>query len=80
MVVVVAVGVAAPAVAVVGGLVVVEKIVVADSDDRRGSERSMTEVVAPVSWVGRWLEVEGGQDVLDLMQNWAGKKKVHVSR
>ena len=41
----------------------------------------MTEVVvAPVSWVEQSLGVEGGQDVLDLMQSWAGKKKVHVSR
>lgn len=40
----------------------------------------MTEVVAPVSWVDQWLGVVGGQDVLDLMQSCASKKKVHVSR
>lgn len=82
--VVVAVAVAARAVAVavvVGGQEVVEKIVVAESGDRRGSERSMTEVVvAPVSWAEQWLGVVGGQDVLDLMRSWADKKKVHISR
>lgn len=35
----------------------------------------MTAVVALVTWVDQWLEVEGGQDVLDLMKSCARERE-----
>lgn len=63
----------------VGDQEVVGKVV-GSGEERRGSEGSMTEVVALVSWVEQSSRVVDGQDVLYLMKSWAREQRVHVSK